>query len=141
MLPREREYQQFSIGDKESFKLTLSEEMIDGFGNLSGDLNPLHMDQDYAAQTPFGRRVAHGLLLTSFFSRLVGMHLPGKYALYISQSSQFHRPAFIGSEIIVEGEIIQKVDVDKVIKLATSIRDSRNKELLVTGEALVKLLK
>jgi len=80
--------------------------MVYEFAKLSGDYNPLHMDENYSKSTKFNKRVCHGLLLTSFFSQLVGMHLPGKNALYLSQTVKFMSPCFIDEEICIESEII-----------------------------------
>jgi len=70
------------LGTKEKFEVTVTEETINEFARISGDYNPLHMDENYASSTKFERRVCHGMLLASFFSRLIGMYLPGKNSLY-----------------------------------------------------------
>jgi len=124
------------IGLKKQFNVTITESMLDNFAQLSGDYNPLHMDNDYAKSTKFKKRVVHGMLLSSFFSRLVGMYLPGKNALYLTQSLKFPSPCFIDDEIIVEGEIISKSSSTKIITLKTQITN-KSGENLVLGEAKV----
>ena len=83
--------------------MTITEESMNLFRKLTGDENPLHTDATYAAATKFGRRVVYGQLLNSLFSRLIGHYLPGRRALYLSQTSQFDAPCFIGDKIRVSG--------------------------------------
>lgn len=124
------------IGLKEKFKIIVTEEMVNDFAKLSGDYNPLHMDADYASSTKFGKRVCHGMLLASFFSRLVGMYIPGKNSLYFSQSLKFTSPCFIGDEMLIEGEVLDKSEATKIITLKTTIFNNSGK-CLVDGQAKV----
>ena len=109
------------IGQKQSFSQIITESLIDDFAKLSGDYNPLHMDEKYASNTSFEKRVCHGMLLASFFSKLIGMYLPGKNALYFSQSLQFKSPCFIDDEIFVEGEVLEKSVSTRIITVKTTI--------------------
>ena len=77
-IAKERSYSSINIGDVEEFQRRVTIEDIDKFTELSGDNNPLHNDEDYAKTTTFGSRIAHGMLVSSYFSTLVGMYLPGK---------------------------------------------------------------
>lgn len=126
------------LGLKEKFMITVTEEMVNDFAQLSGDCNPLHMDNNYASSTKFGNRICHGMLLASFFSRLVGMHIPGKNSLYFSQTLKFISPCFIGDEVLVEGEVLDKSDATKIITLKTTILNNFGK-CLVDGQAKVLL--
>ena len=87
--PSEYSFDEIEIGMQKSFKIFISEDYLDDFAKLSGDDNPLHMNEEYASSTSFKKRVCSGMFLSSFFSRLVGMYLPGKHALHISQSLNF----------------------------------------------------
>ena len=127
---------EIKIGLEHYFDITISNELEENFAKISGDFNPLHMDEQYAKKTNFGKRVCHGMLLASFFSRLVGMYLPGKNALYFSQNLNFIAPCFIGDKIIVKGEIIDKSESTKMIKIKTTIKNIEEK-LLVEGVAQV----
>lgn len=127
-------------GMRAQFSVRLTEEMIQQFADLSGDHNPLHMDETYAQATPFGGRIAHGMLCAGFFSRLVGMHLPGKYALYISQKTLFRKPCRAGMTLLVAGEVTQKTEAARTISIHTRILDAKNGECLIDGEATVMLL-
>jgi 3-hydroxybutyryl-CoA dehydratase len=129
-----------ALGQTAQFEVVITEEMVSQFAALSGDNNPLHMDEAYAKETQFKGRIAHGFLGASFFSQLIGMHLPGTYALYLSEQISFKLPIYIGMHLTVKGEVIQKVDSVQTIKIKTEILDKKTSDCLIGGEAMVKLL-
>ena len=135
-LASEYKLEDIKLGQKTQFKVKITEEMINEFAKLSGDYNPLHMDDDYANSTAFKKRVCHGMMLASFFSKLVGMHIPGRNSLYMSQSLKFISPCFINDEIIVEGEVLDKSASTRIITLRTKIINSFGNDL-VDGQAKV----
>ena len=124
------------IGQSKKFTIVISESMIDKFAELSGDYNPLHMDENYAQTTKFTHRICHGMLLSSLFSKLVGMHIPGKNALYFSQSLKFLLPCFIDEKITVEGKVLNKSTSTGIITIKTTVKNE-SKKILVDGEAKV----
>ena len=132
----EYKFSNINLGLKKDFSITITESMIDNFAELSGDFNPLHIDENYAKSTQFKQKVCHGMLLASFFSRLVGMYLPGKNALYFSQTLNFESPCFINDEISVEGEVIDKSVATKIITIKTIIYN-KSRKCLVDGLAKV----
>ena len=134
--PSEYSFDEIEIGLQKSFKIFISEDYLDDFAKLSGDDNPLHMNEEYASSTSFKKRVCSGMFLSSFFSRLVGMYLPGKHALYISQSLNFVNPCFIGETITVGGKVIDKSPATKIIKLETTITNESGKRI-IDGNAQV----
>ena len=134
--PLEYSFNEIKIGLEHHFEISIDEKLERDFAKISGDFNPLHMDEQYAKKTKFGKRVCHGMLLGSFFSRLVGMYLPGKNALYFSQNLNFVGPCFIGDIVIVKGKIINKSESTKMIKIETTIKNNTGK-LLVEGIAQV----
>lgn len=133
-------YAELMVGQKAQFDFLLTTEVIADFAQLSGDVNPLHTDATYAATTEFGRPIAHGMIAGTLFSRFVGMELPGKYSVYLSQTLTFHRPMFAGDILAVSGEITHKSDATRTITLATKVR-SASGELLADGLALVRVLR
>ncbi len=137
--PIETRLVNLSIGQRAEFTEVISESMIDEFAKLSGDYNPHHMNESYARKTRFKKRICHGMLLASLFSRLIGMHLPGKHSLYFSQSLNFLYPAFIDDKVTVEGEVVKISRSTGIITLKTRITKENNIEL-VTGEAKVVVL-
>ena len=134
--PSEYSFDEIELGMQKSFKVFISENMLDVFGRDTGDYNPLHMSEEYASSTSFKKRVCSGMFLSSFFSRLVGMYLPGKHALHISQSLNFVNPCFIGETITVEGKVIDKSPATKIIKLETTITNESGKRI-IDGKAQV----
>ena len=137
--PLKYTFDSINIGINHEFKITITEKIVSDFSVISGDFNPLHMDENYAAKTKFKKRICHGMLLASFFSRLVGMYLPGESALYFSQSLNFISPCFINDKIVVKGEIIDKNHSTKIITVKTSIINQKN-ELILDGEAKVMMI-
>ena len=132
----ELSYDDISIGQQESFIIKITESMVEKFSNLSGDLNPLHMDNEFAESSSFNKRIVHGMLLASFFSQLIGMKLPGKNALYFSQTLNFRSPCYIDDEIEVVGEVIEKSDSTQIITLSTTIFN-KSKTCLIDGIAKI----
>ena len=130
-IPEDLKLKDIKIGQKKSFEVVVTESMVDDFAKLSGDNNPLHMDENYAKSNNFNGRVCHGMLLASFFSRLAGMYIPGKNALYFSQSLKFQHPCFVNDRIEIHGEVIDKSLATKIITLKTTI--SKNKRQIVDG--------
>lgn len=127
-------WEQIKIGMTDAFTVRVTERMLNAFLHLSGDFNPLHADASYAATTKFKKRVIPGMLLAGFFSRLVGMHLPGKNALYLNQLLHFKRPAFVGDKLKIQGEVIRVSPQLKMITLKTVIIRIETDEILVEGE-------
>ena len=132
----EYSYDDIFIGQKESFMIKITESMVQTFGNFSGDLNPLHMDTKFAESSSFKKRIVHGMLLSTFFSQLIGMHLPGKNALYFSQTLNFRSPCYIDDEIEVIGEVTEKSDSTQIITVSTTIFN-KSKTCLIDGIAKI----
>ncbi|MBI3075301.1 MAG: MaoC family dehydratase [Parcubacteria group bacterium] len=131
-------YGDVHIGDTFSFTKKITSRLVDAFATLTHDKNPLHVNTTYARTTEFGGRIAHGMLLGSFFSTLVGMLCPGKRALYLSQDLQFRLPLTPGTTVIISGEVTHKFDALKVIEIATYAK-GRDGAVYVDGRARVKV--
>jgi acyl dehydratase len=132
-------FDEIYVGQKVSFQVEITDEMIKKFAELSGDYNPLHMDEIYAQNSKFNQRVCHGMLLGSFLSQLVGMHIPGKKCLYLSQNLNFHNPCYISDTISVEGVVKEKSNSTQILEIETTIKNQEN-ILLVNGIARVMVL-
>lgn len=125
---------QFSIGQYASCTKTFTETDVVMFAGLSGDFNPIHIDKEYAKQTRFKQRIAHGLLTSSLLSQLLGVHLPGIGSVYMNQTLRFTAPVFIGDTITAKG-IIEEIDeVKKTVTLRTECHNQK-RELVLTGMA------
>ena len=106
------------------------------FAEVSGDRNPLHMDEAYAEATPFRGRVAHGMLLGAWISALLGDRLPGPGAIYVSQSLSFRRPVRIGDEVLTRAEVAE-VDL-KAGHVRLTTRCSVGGKTVLEGEAILR---
>lgn len=128
-------YNDIYIGQSETFKKNLSSKDIDVFSKISGDTNPLHIDPAYAKEKGFKENISHGLLASSFFSTLVGIYLPGKYALLHTIDISFHKPIFPNSILSIYGEVTNKHDAFKIIEIKASI--SANKSTMIKAKIRV----
>lgn len=133
--PAHLPFTQIRVGTTRSFQTVLSPATIRQFIRLTGDQNPLHTDARYAARTKFRRPVVHGMLAASFFSTLVGMYLPGRSALYMSQTLRFKRPLYAGDLIRVAGTVVKKNNRLRLLTLETRIERART--VCIEGEAQV----
>ena len=130
--PLEYNFEELFVGQKANFFKKIGSTLVNDFAKISGDFNPLHMNDEYTSTTNFGKRVCHGMLLASFFSQLIGMYLPGKNSLYFSQTLNFRNPCFIDDNITIEGEIIEKKSNIKLIVIKTTIHN-QDGECLIDG--------
>ena len=134
--PTDAKLDNLHIGQKIEFTEVISESMVEKFAKLSGDYNPHHMDESYAEKTKFKKRICHGMLLASLFSKLTAMYLPGQGSLYISQTLNFVSPAFIDDIVTASGEITKISSSTGIVRVKTEITNMNN-NLLVSGEAKV----
>lgn len=132
-----RKFEEIVHGEQAHFSVIITEKMVNEFGRLSGDMNPLHMNTSYALHTPFKQRVVHGMLGGALISRLVGMYLPGKYALYLKQTLNFHKPMFVGMEVFITGVVVAKTDATRTLEIETVVKN--NADILISGRALVQV--
>ena len=123
------------INDEYTRNFTVTEEMIDKFALVTGDKNPIHLDKEYAQKSLFKKRIAHGFLIGSFISTVIGNYFPGNGTIYLSQSLKFMKPVFIGDNIVVKVKVISKTDKNWLI-LKTDCFNSIC-EIVLEGEAMV----
>lgn len=128
---------QYYVGQKGKFSKTISEADVYGFAGICGDFNPVHINEQEAGKSSFGKRIAHGMLGSSLISAVLGMILPGPGTIYISQRLQFKAPIFIGDTIEAQVSITELMDKGKA-KLNTQVTNQKGM-LVITGEAVVKL--
>jgi 3-hydroxybutyryl-CoA dehydratase len=128
-----------AVGHRAVFSKTVTDQDIVDFARVTGDQQPLHLDDAFAARTRFGKRIAHGMLSAGFISALLGTRLwPDGIVIYLGQSLQFRRPVNIGDTITAEGEVLS-VDTDKGIVTVGTDCTNQDGELVVRGEATVML--
>lgn len=134
-----RTFAEIVVGDEASFEVVLDESLVGGFSELTGDRNPLHVDPAYAGQTMFGGPIAHGMLVASHFSTLVGMYLPGAYGVYLAQDVRFLKPVRVGETVRIQGTVVATSAATRVLTIRTQALNMRG-ELIVDGEAKVMVL-
>jgi len=123
----EYRWEDLTVGLKHSFDATFTNEMVEEFARISGDVNPLHVDRDYAIAAGFPGPVIFGMMSSSLYSRLVGVHLPGKYALLQGVDLNFHHPCFVGDTLTVTGEIIFLGGALRQMEIKATIRNQHKK--------------
>jgi acyl dehydratase len=123
-------------GDTAEITKTIEQADIDAFADLTGDHNPVHVDEEFAKTTRFGRRIAHGMLTASLISAVLANKLPGEGSVYLGQTLEFKAPVFPGDEITAR-VTVKEMRADKpIVKLETLCINQRN-EIVIRGEATV----
>ena len=112
--------EQLNVGDKDSFEKTISESDVYLYAGITGDLNPVHINQREAETTMFKGRVAHGMLIAGLVSAVLGTKLPGPGNVYLSQELKFTAPVRFGDTIKAEVEVIEKKENRNIVKLSTT---------------------
>ena len=121
------------VGMSAQFRRKINGEMIDSFAHISGDVNPLHVNIDYARKSGFKNQVVHGMLCSSLFSELIGVHLPGENCLLTDISVIFSKPVFIDDEVFVDGSIVQLSPAFKSAKIDATITNE-NSEVCIRAK-------
>lgn len=132
-------FEDLHVGMSETYAKEVKSSDVVGFAHLTGDRNPIHLSEHFAAHTPFGGRIAHGLYTGALISAVIGTRLPGPGAVYISQTLNFKAPVRIGDTVIARVEVVELIERGHRAKLACTchVEDT----LVLEGEALVKALK
>jgi 3-hydroxybutyryl-CoA dehydratase len=126
----------FKPGDTASLSRTISDDDIRAFANATGDHNPLHLDEEFAKQTRFGKRIAHGMLSASLISAVIAQDLPGVGSIYLGQTLQFVAPVFLGDTVTARVTVTSIREDKPIIKLETVCTNQRD-DVVIRGEATV----
>lgn len=124
------------VGKSYSISVTATDEVINNIAKVSGDVNPIHLNEEYAAGSIFGRRIAHGLFCINAISMIIGNYLPGPGAVLLEQTFQYKKPVYIGDEIKVTVTVKEKVCKD--IYLLDTICRNQVGELVLDGISKIK---
>ena len=130
-----RPYDELTVGDHASVSHLVTERDLVLFASVSGDVNPVHLDEEFAAATPFKGRIAHGMLSGALISAAIACELPGPGSIYIGQELSFLRPVRLGDELRIELEILEKLPKNRV-RIATRVLNQEGKKA-VDGVATV----
>lgn len=124
-----------AVGETATYAKKVSERDIELFGEVTGDMNPVHFDETYAATTPFKTRIAHGMLSGSFFSTILGTQLPGPGTIYMAQTLKFKAPVRIGDEVVATMTVREIVPEKRRVTFVCEARVGDT--IVIEGEALV----
>ncbi|MCR5233577.1 MAG: MaoC family dehydratase [Lachnospiraceae bacterium] len=122
-------YEQLEVGHKESFKVRITESEMDKFRDITGDINPLHKDVEYARAHGHERCVVFGMLTASYLSTLAGVYLPGEHSLIHSVKTKFSGAVYVGDELTVEGTVAEKNDTFNLIIIKVVIRNQNGEKV------------
>jgi len=129
-----RERTHFDIGEEASLTRTISEADVAAYARISGDENPIHLDETYAQGTRFGGRIVHGMLIAGLISAVLGNKLPGPGAIYLSQILRFTAPVRVGETVTVRVRVTEWDEIRGRITLLTEVVN-QNGAIVITGEA------
>jgi 3-hydroxybutyryl-CoA dehydratase len=127
---------EIKVGDSAEFTKTISEADVYLYAGITGDLNPAHVNEDYAKKTFFKTRIAHGMLTAGFISAILGTKLPGPGTVYMRQELIFMAPVLFGDTITARAEVVEVNTEKNRIRLKTTCRNQEGK-IVLDGEALV----
>jgi acyl dehydratase len=129
-------FDEIAIGDTATYIRLITNQEVEAFAAISGDHNPLHLDPDYAATTPFAECIAHGMLTGALISAAIAMQLPGPGSVYLSQTMQFRAPVFLGDTLTVALEVTEKHGKRPWVTLSCMVENQDGKAV-AKGEAQV----
>jgi len=132
------DYNEIKIGDVFEKEFIVTDDKVRTFAKISGDDNPLHVNDDFASKTRFGKRIAHGILITSFISKVIGRDFPGDGTIYVSQEVKFKRPVFINDKVTVRIKILEKNDAKKRMILSTDVYNEDEKKVIAGSAEVMK---
>lgn len=130
-------YDEIKVGDEASLSLTITEAHVVAYAGITGDVNPVHVDAEFARQTMFGERIAHGMLVAGLISAVLGTQLPGPNSIYLGQDLKFTAPVKLGDTVTATVAVTEKRDDKQIIKLRTTVSNQRG-QVVIDGTAVVK---
>lgn len=133
-------FSELYVGQKDSLQKTFTDEDVRKFADITTDVNPIHLDEEYAKTSIFGRRIAHGILVSGLISAVIANVLPGPGSIYMGQELRFTAPVFLGDTITAEVEVAELREDKRIAKLITTCT-KQDGSTVITGNATVKLAK
>lgn len=118
------------VGLREMFQVTITEEMFEQFCRMTGDVNPLHIQETFARKKGYETKVAYGMLTASFLSTLAGVYLPGENSLIHSVESKFIKPVYAGDTLTISGEVVERNETFHVFTVKIVIFNQKNEKVL-----------
>jgi 3-hydroxybutyryl-CoA dehydratase len=127
------------VGDTFSITKEVTDETVRKFAEVSGDFNPIHLDEEFASKTMFKRRIAHGMLGASFISAVLGYKMGDRKVVYLSQTLKFIAPVFIDDTVTAKATV-KEIREDKPIVTIECVCENQNGETVITGEGKIMIL-
>ena len=129
-------FEELRVGQAVDYARTVRDADVVAFAGITGDENPVHLDEAVAARSRFGGRIAHGMLSAGFISAAIGTRLPGPGSIYLGQTLKFTLPVRIGDTVTTRVEVLELVPEKRRVKLATRCTNQEG-QTVIEGEALV----
>jgi acyl dehydratase len=126
----------YKVGDEVETEVQVTNEMVLQFAEVTGDKNPVHIDEEYAKTTRFGRRIAHGMLSAGFISRALAMHL-GPGGIYLAQTLKFLNPVYIGDHLLIKLKVLNIREEKGIAVVETLVVKKETGDICVKGEATI----
>ena len=130
-------FEDLTIGMSAEYRRAISDEEMRLFADLTGDTNPLHFDDDFAAQSRFGGRIVHGMCTASFISTVIGTRMPGPGSIYLSQTLRFTAPVRPGDEVVARAVVDRLIPERRRVEFETTC--SVGERIVLTGRALAQV--
>jgi len=124
------DYEDLKMGHREEFEAEVTDRMLDSFREITGDNNPFHRDDEFARARGFKGHAAFGMLTASFLSTLAGMYLPGEKSIIQNTELKFMKPVYPGDRLIISGEVAEKNDAYRVIRVKVMIKKNDGEKVL-----------
>lgn len=128
----------YNLGDEHKFERYISADDVKRFAEVVGDLNPIHLDAEFAEKSFFKKRIVHGAFLAGLISKVLGMDFPGQGTVYISQNSTFKRPVYVDTTVSVQIKVMQVLAEKRRLILDTNILNSDG-DVCLAGSATIWL--
>lgn len=123
-------YDEIEVGQTESFTVTITQKMMDDFLAITGDVNPLHNDEDFAREKGHPSKVVYGMLTSSFLSTLAGVYMPGEKSLIHEVTTKMIKPVYVNDTLTIEGCVKEKNDTFEFIILKVAMRNQNGEKVL-----------
>lgn len=133
---KEYTYDEIEIGLTEQFQTEVTKEKMKWFQLITGDVNPLHCDSDFAKEKGYPDCVAYGMLTSSFYSTLAGVYLPGKNSLIHSVETKLLKPVYAGDQLLISGKVVEKEDLFHLLKIRAEIFNQKGERV---SKAIMKV--
>lgn len=114
-------FSELQVGQEHEASFTVSDDMVKTFAEITGDKNPVHLDEDYARNTRFKKRICHGMLVASLISKVLGMDFPGPGTILVKQQLVYRAPVFVGETVKVHVKVIEKKEEKHRAVLSTNV--------------------